>query len=176
MNKQLTHQECERKIIKHNITLVLDNLEHLENIGSAFRLADAFCVKKIIILDDNEVFLENNARKNVRKINKTARSCMNYIEYEIMPTSLFLKRQKKEKNTLIAIEITNKSIPLQAVKFNKNDAITIMVGNENKGVSQPLLEVAHETAHILMYGNNSSLNVASALSIALYEVTNQLKE
>ncbi|HIT16965.1 MAG TPA: hypothetical protein IAD04_01115 [Candidatus Caccosoma faecigallinarum] len=44
--------------------MILENLEHNENIGSAFRLADAFNVKKIYIVTDREL--------NFRKIEKTA--------------------------------------------------------------------------------------------------------
>ena len=50
--KQLTHSEFKenQKKFQPNIVLILENLEHNENIGSAFRLADAFNVKKIYIV------------------------------------------------------------------------------------------------------------------------------
>lgn len=64
--KQLTHSEFKenKKKFQPNIVLILENLEHNENIGSAFRLADAINVKKIYIVTDREL--------NFRKIEKTA--------------------------------------------------------------------------------------------------------
>lgn len=64
--KQLTYSEFNenQKKFQPNIVLILENLEHNENIGSAFRLADAFNVKKIYIVTDREL--------NFRKIEKTA--------------------------------------------------------------------------------------------------------
>ena len=52
MQKQLTHYEFKQmqKSNKNDIIFVLDNLEHDENIGSAFRIADAFNITKIIII------------------------------------------------------------------------------------------------------------------------------
>lgn len=46
--KQLMHKEFKQRQNKANLNigLILENIEHDENIGSAFRLADAFCVKK----------------------------------------------------------------------------------------------------------------------------------
>lgn len=52
MQKQLGHYEF-KQIQKQNfneIIFVLDNLEHEENIGLAFRLADAFNIKKSSLL------------------------------------------------------------------------------------------------------------------------------
>lgn len=51
MQKQLDHYEF-KQIQKQNsneIIFVLDDLEHEENIGSAFRLADAFNIKKLLL-------------------------------------------------------------------------------------------------------------------------------
>ena len=44
-------------------------------------------------------------------------------------------------------------------------------GNERTGVSQSALDLSKAAVHIDIFGNNSSLNVATALAIALYGVT-----
>ena len=76
--KQLTHKEFKQRQIKANLNigLILENIEHDENIGSAFRLADAFCVKKI--------FIVSNRQFNVKKIEKTARNCTNTVPRLVM--------------------------------------------------------------------------------------------
>ena len=40
------------------------------------------------------------------------------------------------------------------------------------GVSKNLLSIANHTTHIEMFGKNSSMNLAQATAICLYEVTN----
>lgn len=70
MQKQLSHAEFKQiqKSNSNNIIFVLDNLEHEENIGSAFRLADAFNIKKIIIISKNALDLKKIIKpQEVRK-------------------------------------------------------------------------------------------------------------
>ena len=77
MSKQLDHYEFKKiqKKFQSNIILILENLEHEENIGSAFRLADAFNVNKIIIVTKRPL--------DSKKIEKTARGCQSLVPYEI---------------------------------------------------------------------------------------------
>lgn len=62
MSKQLNHAEfkAHQKHFKPNIIIILENLEHEENIGSAFRLADAFNVEKILIVTNKIFFIFSN--------------------------------------------------------------------------------------------------------------------
>ena len=48
------------------------------------------------------------------------------------------------------------------------------VGDENFGVSDHILNYSDAVIHIDMFGQNSSMNVVQATSIALYEMTKQL--
>ena len=52
--------------------------------------------------------------------------------------------------------------------------IALIAGSEVSGISPELLEAAHQTAHIEMYGTNSSMNVVQATAIGLYELTGKL--
>jgi|AntRauTorcE11897_2_1112592.scaffolds.fasta_scaffold00001_300 tRNA G18 (ribose-2'-O)-methylase SpoU len=174
MVRQLEHKEYDNKYKKHNITVVLDNLSYLKNIGSVFRLSDAFCVSKVIILDDKNLLEASKAKTNYKKIDKTARNCMNYVDYKIMTTDDFLKLANKDNLNLTALEITNKSKAINAINFKSEQNLTLIIGNERSGVSNKLLNICKTSVHINMYGVNSSLNVATALSIALYKITNDL--
>ena len=49
-------------------------------------------------------------------------------------------------------------------------------GDENYGVSKEILLISDVITHVEMFGNNSSMNVASAAAIALYEITKQQKQ
>lgn len=164
MAKQLNHSEFKerQKHFTPNIVLVLENFEHGENIGSAFRLADAFGVKKIIIVTNKDI--------EQKKIEKTARSCTKNIPFEVYSSSLVAIRDvQKEGYTPISVEICDDSKPLRDCDFSKFGGVALIVGNERNGVSQEMLNSSEERVHIDMFGNNSSMNVSTALGIALYK-------
>lgn len=104
--------------------MILENLEHNENIGSAFRLADAFNVKKIYIVTNREL--------NIKKIEKTARNCSKSVPYEIMSSIDDVVSIVKSQNyTPVSVEICDDSVPLRECYFSKYYGIALIVGNEN---------------------------------------------
>ncbi len=166
MSKQLNHAEfkAQQKQFKPKIIIVLENLEHDENIGSAFRLADAFNIEKILIVTNKDV--------DEKKIEKTARNCSKTVPYQILPTIENAISMLEENNyTPISIEICDDSKPLRECDFSKFTSIALIVGNEKYGVSQYALDKSKLRTHIEMYGNNSSLNVSTALAITLYKAS-----
>ena len=52
MQVQLKYNEFKKtqKKVKNKIIFVLENLEHFENIGSAFRIADSFNIEQVFII------------------------------------------------------------------------------------------------------------------------------
>lgn len=164
MSKQLTHTEFKEKqtTFAPNISIILENLEHDVNIGSAFRLADAFNVRKVYIVADHTL--------DFRKIEKTARNCCSTTPYEICATiSDAIATVKAQNYTPISVEICDDSIPLRECDFSQFHSVALIVGNEKHGVSQSALDLSTARVHIDMYGLNSSMNVSTALAIALYK-------
>lgn len=169
MQKQLSHQEFKQrqKLRKNNIIFVLENLQHMENIGSALRLADGFNIDSVIIISKGDL--------DFSKIQKTARNCNNTIEYKIVGSDDEALEILKQKHfTPINLEITSTSVPLREVDFGALGKVAIIVGNENHGVSDEMLSKVPLSAHIDLYGVNSSLNVATALAIAAYHVSESI--
>jgi tRNA G18 (ribose-2'-O)-methylase SpoU len=79
-----------------------------------------------------------------------------------------LTEAKAQKYTLVGVEITNQSKALDEYLREEAPQPTILVlGAEQSGISKEVLEVLDGCVHIPMYGRNSSLNVATALAIAL---------
>ena len=164
MSKQLNHEEFKKiqKRFDPKTVLILENLEHDENIGSAFRLADAFNVSKIYIITDK--ILET------KRVEKTARNCSKTIPYEIISsTDKAIKDVRKDNYTPICVEICDDSVPLRDCNFGNFEKVALLVGNERHGVSDLALNESDFSVHIDMFGVNSSLNVSTALGIALYK-------
>lgn len=75
---------------------------------------------------------------------------------------------------LLALEITSDSSALDEFKFNEIQKIALVVGNEKTGIEEEVLNLCTKKLHIRMFGQNSSMNVAQATGIALYEITKSL--
>lgn len=164
---QLTHYNSHFKKKKHPITLVCDNISNAPNLGSLFRVADAFGIEEIIFCGENIPL--------GKRMTKTSRSTENYVNHKIeLSISDVIKILKKKKYYLIAIEITETSEDLSKFQLGSSAPMALILGDERFGVSEAILKQMDATVHINMYGNNSSMNVVTATSIALYEITKQL--
>ncbi|XCF07883.1 TrmH family RNA methyltransferase [Tamlana crocina] len=163
---QLTHYNTQFKKRIFPITLVCDNVTNAPNIGSLFRICDAFGVEKLILC--GEVSLG-------RKMTKTSRATEKSVDFEIQESASKVVKTLKQKNyQIIALEITNSSSPIHSFNFSKEKPIALVIGDENFGISEVILQQSDAVIHIDMFGQNSSMNVVQATNIALYELTKQL--
>lgn len=166
--KQLHHTEIDNTQQKFPITIVCDAIRTPENIGMCFRISESFGVSKIF-LHETSPSIEN------RIVKKTARNTLNQIEHETYADfDLLIQELKAAGNTIIGIEITDKSIDLQQFDFSTTEKIVLLLGSERNGIEN--INLVDKTVAIPMYGRNSSMNVVHSLAITLYEATNQLKK
>lgn len=146
--------------------MVCDNVTNTPNIGSLFRICDAFGIEKLILCGDVSLG---------RKITKTSRATEKFVDYEILESALsVVENLKNEDYQIISLEITDTSKPIHTIKFSKEKPIVLVIGDENFGVKEAILKISDTIIHIDMFGQNSSMNVVQATNIALYEMTKQL--
>ncbi|MFD1061681.1 TrmH family RNA methyltransferase [Winogradskyella litorisediminis] len=164
---QLNHYNSNFQKKTFPITIVCDNVNNAPNIGSLFRIADAFGVEELIFCG-KDIPLG-------KRMKRTSRSTEKYVKYHLEEnTTKTINDLKSNGYKIIALEITENSTALSKLKIENSSPIALLIGHENFGISQEVLSLCDETIHINMYGENSSMNVVQAISIALYEVTNQL--
>lgn len=148
------------------ITLVCENVTNAPNLGSLFRTADAFGVEKIVFCGEHIPL--------GRKMTKTSRATEKFVDFEISDNALEVTTQLKAKGyQIVSLEITDSSAALHDFKFSNKQPIALIIGDENYGVSKTLLKLSDDIIHIEMFGQNSSMNVVQATSVALYEITKQ---
>ena len=165
--KQLKHKDIKNQQQQFPITIVCDAIRTPENIGMCFRISESFGVKKIF-LHENSPTLENNI------VRRTARNTIKQLEHATYSNfENTIQQLKDDGNTIIGIEITDKSIDIQNFNFKNHRKIVLLLGSERNGIKN--INNLDYSIAIPMYGKNSSMNVIHSLSIALYEVTNQLK-
>ena len=165
--KQLSHENVENTQQKFPITIVCDAIRTPENIGMCFRISESFGVEKIY-------FHENSPSVENRKVINTARNTINQIAHDYYNDfNSLINNLKDEGNTIIGIEITDKSINIQDFNFKNHEKIVLLLGSERNGIEN--VDLVDYTISIPMYGRNSSMNVVHSLAITLYEITNQIK-
>ncbi|MFC4635995.1 TrmH family RNA methyltransferase [Dokdonia ponticola] len=161
-NNQLTHDHHQHKNVDHQIVLLCDHVKGPANIGAIFRLADAFQVSEIIFCGTSVDITSN-------RLKRTARNTQSLVRFHESESILkTLDQLHAESFTSVALEITTKSTPIQDFKNKDLKNMVLIIGDENHGVSDAVLDTVHHTLHIPMYGANSSMNVAQATAIALY--------
>lgn len=164
---QLTYYEHTYSGKKYPLAFMLDNITSPNNIGSAFRLADALGVEKIYLVG-------NTLCPPNRRITKTARCKEKEIPWEYYETiEDALQKLKDDGYSIISAEITDNSKDLSECVFEKSKKICLVAGSERHGVSQEILDNSDEVVHIPMVGKGSSMNVVAALAIITYKIVNQ---
>lgn len=155
---------------KFPITLLLDNITGDANIGSIFRLADAFGVSRII-------FTGTRPNLDSNRLKKTARNTHNSVSFEFEEDPQDTLRKFRALNyQVVGLEITSNSIPFMELDLDSSSPIVLVAGNERHGISQEVLNFCDKVCHIEMFGENSSMNVAQSVGIALYELTRSLQK
>lgn len=149
---------------RHPLSLLLDQVLDMRNLGSIFRLADAARLEKIY-------FYKMESLRFTTHFKRVARSTEQFVPYESL-LSLDTIEMMKGTHHILALEWTNDSVKYNDLVINK--PCLLIVGNEESGVSDEMLGIAHECIHIPMYGVKTSLNVAMATGIAVYELLQKI--
>ncbi len=168
-NKQLKHEEINWDKKRFPFSLLAHDIYTPSNVGSLFRIADALGIEKIYLSGTSPV-------PPHAKIKKTSRSTEKFIPFEYQENPLdIIKHLKQEDYQILSLEITSSSIDIREFKMTKSDKICLIIGAESFGVSPELLLESDTTLHIPMHGENSSMNVATACSIAVFELIKHYK-
>jgi tRNA G18 (ribose-2'-O)-methylase SpoU len=170
MNKKLKLWELERvseeafkQQKKFPVTVVLNDIRSLNNIGSFFRTADAFNVEKIYLCGIT-------ANPPHRDIQKTALGATETVVWEYRQSiSDLVKEMKNDGITICSIEQTEKTTFLQNVPNLKEEKFALIFGNEVNGVDQDVINLSDYILEIPQFGTKHSLNVSVCAGVVLWE-------
>jgi len=163
LSLQLDHSRHSESDNKFPIIILTDNLMGEANIGSLFRLADAFNIEQIIF-SGTPINLKSN------RLRRTARGTFERVDFSHTENTIeTIENYKSKGYEPVALEITSDSKPLDFYVLKNDSKILLIVGNERHGISEKILGIVRAKVHIPMFGNNSSMNVSQATGIALYE-------
>ena len=153
---------------KTKVSIVLDNIRSLNNIGSVFRTADAFLVEKIYLCGIT-------ARPPHKDIHKTALGATDSVEWVYAEDSLTLIQQlKKEGNVTIAIEQAEGAVLLQDYAAISASSYVLVFGNEVKGVDQKVVMACDTVLEIPQFGTKHSLNISVSVGVVIWDFWSKL--
>jgi 23S rRNA (guanosine2251-2'-O)-methyltransferase len=153
-----------RQVEKLPACLVLDNVRSLHNVGSAFRTADAFRIEKIYLTGIT-------GTPPHREIQKTALGATESVAWEYFEeTATLIKNLKAQGYTIVSVEQTDASQPLQKFMLEENIRYCFVFGNEVNGVSEDVIELTDVAIEIPQTGTKHSLNISVCLGIVVWEI------
>lgn len=153
---------------KQPITVVLDNIRSMNNVGSVFRSSDAFAIEHVILCGIT-------AQPPHREIHKTAIGAENTVPWTHFSDTLSaLEKLKEEGYQLIGIEQTDQSIPLDQFQPDTTKKYALVLGNEVFGISDDAINVIDHCIEIPQFGTKHSLNISVATGVVLWDFTQKL--
>ncbi|HKU38873.1 MAG TPA: TrmH family RNA methyltransferase [Polyangiales bacterium] len=170
-NRQLGHADHQPARALRPLCIVAEHVALPANVGSLFRIADAFGVEKLYLTAGSAV-------PPHPKLHKTARSCERAVAWEYRESAAELVATlRAEGYCIVCLERSTHSRDLRGFDARGIAKLALLVGSEKRGVSAELLSAADHTLHIRMLGQNSSLNLATACAIGVFELSrHQLPE
>ncbi|HCQ30005.1 MAG TPA: RNA methyltransferase [Flavobacteriales bacterium] len=163
---RLSVEEFKKKE-KIPISVVLDDIRSLNNIGSVFRTADAFALEQIILCGIT-------AKPPHREIQKTALGATESVDW-LYESSVVeaIEKLKNEGYKVAAIEQAEKKVWLQDVSYS-GEKMAVVFGNEVKGVSQQAVDVCDFVIEIPQFGTKHSLNISVSAGVVLWHLVHQV--
>jgi 23S rRNA (guanosine2251-2'-O)-methyltransferase len=159
-----------KKQEKLPVTVVLDNVRSMHNIGSIFRTSDGFSVEQIYLCGIT-------AQPPHREIEKTALGATQSINWTYFETPLqAIEKLREDGYRIIAIEQAENSIMLNEFAPDINEKYALVFGNEVNGVSDEVMEKIDACIEIPQFGTKHSFNVVVSAGIVLWDFFSKLTD
>ncbi|MCG8412248.1 MAG: RNA methyltransferase [Bacteroidales bacterium] len=154
---------------KTPITVVLDNIRSLNNIGSVFRTSDAFLIEKIYLCGIT-------ATPPNKDIHKTALGATESVSWEYQKETIDVINELKQADyKIISIEQAVGATMLNQFKTTSEEKYAVVFGNEVKGVQQAIVDASDYCVEIPQFGTKHSLNISVSAGVVLWELFRKIK-
>ena len=167
--RKLTNAELHRptpeafaRQAKLPVTVVLDNVRSMQNVGAFFRTGDAFGIERIVLCGIT-------ATPPARDIHKTALGAELTVPWSYVPqTADALDALRAEGCRLYAVEQVEGAAMLDAFRPEPGVRYALVFGNEVDGVGQEAVDRCDGAIEIPQVGVKHSLNVAVSGGVVLW--------
>lgn len=144
------------------VRVILDDIRSMHNVGALFRTSDAFRIEALHLCGITP-------KPPHREIHKTAIGAEKSVRWEYHEDILSLiQLLLTEDYTLIGVEQTEDSIPLQQFQVDPSHKYALILGHEIQGVKQEVLALCEAVVEIPQFGTKHSLNISVSAGISLF--------
>ena len=173
--RKLAHEEIIRpdpaeveSLPKHPISVLVEDVRSIYNVGSIFRTSDACLIEKIYLTGISGT-PEN------RRLHKSALGAQDTVEWEYVDDAAALLQSLHEEGFTVAV-LEHTTRPSRAADLSTADfPLCLIVGNELRGVSEAAIAAADIALEIPQFGAKQSLNVAVAYGVAVYDLVRRYR-
>ena len=149
------------------VTILLDNVRSMYNVGSFFRTADGAGIERLLLAGIT-------ARPPHTAIRKTALGAEERVPWEgVSDTAAQLQAMRAHGYEIAAIETSTRAVDI--FDWRPRFPACVLFGHEVEGLAQPLLDACDTHVRIPMLGFKHSLNVASAGAVVMYELLRKFR-
>ena len=150
------------------LTVVLDNVRSLPNVGSVFRTSDAFRVESIMLCGIT-------ATPPSAEIHKTALGAEDVVPWHYFADTMdAVAALKRDGYEVYSVEQCSGSIALQNFEALPGKRYAVIMGNEVKGVQQQVVDASDGAIEIPQFGTKHSLNVSVTAGMVIWEFAKKL--
>lgn len=151
-----------------SVYLILHDIRSVHNVGAMFRTADAAGVTKIYCTGYTPLPIDRFGRDR-NDLAKAALGAEKTVPWEYKDNvEELLTALKNDGVTIVSLEQTHDSIDYKT--YVPTGDCALVVGNERDGVPETTLALSDVKIVIPMKGIKESLNVSTALGIALFRI------
>lgn len=174
--RKLTHEEVgkkritldeTKKIKRHPVYALADNIRSIYNVGSIFRTSDAALIEKLYLTG----YTPYPPRQEIEKVALGATEAVPW-EYIKDPMEA-VKKIKEQGIKIVPLEITQNSRNYSEIEASEFP-LCLILGNELTGVSNDIIELSDFSIEIPQYGFKHSINVSVAYGVAVMELVRKL--
>ncbi|PIQ85807.1 MAG: RNA methyltransferase [Candidatus Omnitrophica bacterium CG11_big_fil_rev_8_21_14_0_20_45_26] len=149
------------------VSICLNDVRSLYNVGSVFRTADGMRAEKLYLCGIS-------GKPPERAITKTALGAETSVPWEYRRQAVPLLKELKAKGyQIVVMEHTTQSVSY--ADFKPIFPVCLVAGNEVSGVDTAIIDLADVLIDIPMLGEKNSLNVGVAMGIAAYHFLHHSK-
>ena len=150
------------------VSLILNDIRSLHNVGSIFRTADGAGVAKIYLCGYTPGPVDRFGRA-VKEIAKVALGAEKSVPYEVREIAELIAELKSKGTQVVAVEQAPRAVPY--TDFVPAGDVALVLGSEVPGLPGEVLKLCDAVIDIPMRGTKESLNVSVAAGIAMYKLT-----
>ena len=150
------------------VSILLDQVRSLYNVGAFFRLSDAAGIRKLYLCGIT-------AHPPKRALSKTALGAEATVAWEHHWDPLpLVERLRDEGHELVVVETAARAIDL--FEWQPRFPVCVVFGHEVEGVRREVAERCDVQVRVPMLGRKHSLNVSVAGGVVAYELLRKYRE